>query len=124
MNDYPPEGYDVNEKGEVINLKTGYVLKYKYNTYNYCYVKMRNKNYLVHRLVATKYIPNPDNKPQVNHIDGNKENNHVSNLEWVTPQENKTHAKNHKLVAVGEKINHSKLTEEDVRFIRQMLRKP
>lgn len=81
-----------------------------------------NKTCKVHRLVAKAFVPNPDNKKCVNHIDGNKENNEVSNLEWVTKGENNKHAFDTGLSSMdhltGEKHPNSKLTKDDVRAIR------
>lgn len=53
---------------------------------------IKKKRLKIHRVVCEMFIPNPDNKPCINHKDGNKYNNHVSNLEWVTYQENTVHA--------------------------------
>ena len=73
-----------------------------------------------HRLVAKAYIPNPENKPYVNHKDGNKLNNHVDNLEWCTAKENTQHAYATGLAkaAYGTDNPSAKLTAEDVLFIR------
>lgn len=57
----------------------------------------KRKNKAIHRLMAETFIPNPNDKPQVNHIDGNKLNNNLENLEWVTKQENSQHAVNTRL---------------------------
>lgn len=77
----------------------------------------------IHRLVAGAFIPNPEDKPQVNHIDGNKDNNRVSNLEWVTAAENVQHAFRVGLQEgtrqVGMRNGRAKLCDDDVLRIRQ-----
>ena len=74
---------------------------------------------MVHRLVALAFIPNPDNKTQVNHIDGVKSNNSVKNLEWCNQSENQLHAYKSGLQEPlkGEQVKTSKLTKENVRQI-------
>jgi hypothetical protein len=77
---------------------------------------------LNHRLVAKAFIPNPDNKPQVNHINSIRSDNRVENLEWVTQNENFKHAYMAGRVAIGVKNPASKLTEKDVLDIRNTLK--
>jgi hypothetical protein len=76
--------------------------------------------YIIHRLVAEEFIPNPLNKLEVNHINGNKLDNRVENLEWMTRQENMTHAYENGLVRIlkGSEIGTSILNEEQVKEIR------
>lgn len=73
----------------------------------------------IHRLVAEAFIDNPFGKREVNHIDGDKRNNHASNLEWVTAKENVRHSIEFLGNNIGEKHGHAKLTEEDVLTIRR-----
>lgn len=77
-------------------------------------IEGRQKKFFAHRLVALCYIPNPTNKPQVNHKNGIKIDNRVENLEWVTDQENRDHAVKNNLSVKGEKNGRAKLTEDDV----------
>ena len=79
-----------------------------------------NYKFYIHRLVAINFIDNPDNKLEVNHIDGNKQNNHVSNLEWCTRSENNKHSFSIglKKATKGSLSGMSKLTEEEVLEIR------
>ena len=83
------------------------------------YNNNEEKKYLVHRLVAETFLPNPDNKPEVNHKNGNKRDNRVCNLEWTTAQENTKHAFDTGLIdRKGEKNGQSKLTDQKVLEIR------
>lgn len=87
--------YSVSNKGNVKNNKTGRILKHHKDKDGYCIVCLYNegvkKLMKIHRLVAIEFIPNLSNKPTVNHIDGNKSNNCVENLEWNTHSENERH---------------------------------
>ncbi len=91
--------YQVSDQGNVRSwefcpriTKTPHLLKQRKDRKGYYRVKIQNKLTPVHRLVALAFIPNPDNLPQVNHIDGNKSNNLASNLEWCSASQNMIHA--------------------------------
>lgn len=115
------DDYEITTDGQVINKKTSHILKGQLNAKGYLRVSISKKLMFVHRLVAEKYIPNPDNLPQVNHKDGNKLNNSVENLEWVSNQQNRNHAVETGLHLSGEACSWSKLDWEKVEFIRSHL---
>lgn len=135
--------YQVSNKGRVKRLEGKCLAKAgKYRTvtesiltcfpnktrYNYLYVNLNNngvKQFRVHKLVALHFIPNPNNLPEVNHIDGNKNNNNVENLEWCTNLENIRHSYKigtHK-IRTRENAPNTKLTLEQVVQIKERLAK-
>lgn len=113
-------------------------MSYTLNNRGYLTVVIRRKTHMLHRLVAQAFLPNPENKAMVNHLDGDKQNNHVSNLEWCTVQENNQHARetglhrqakgytpkyrsaDTKRKSLANLKDKSKLSSEDVRYVRRV----
>jgi hypothetical protein len=115
--------YAVSNEGYVKSFIRYKLLKPFKNKKGYLCVTLcefYNKEYRrVHRLVAEAFLPNPKNKPEINHKDGNKENNRVDNLEWVTCSENMKHRRNKLGINLsGSKNGSAKLTEHEVRIIK------
>ena len=137
INEYP--NYSVTADGRVIS--TGRIagrsgkgfstihqeLSIMHNQSGYCMVNLtkdrKSKTRYVHRLVAEAYLENPDNLPQVNHIDGNKDNNSVDNLEWCSSSHNNQHALDTGLREgqKGETNSQAKITEREIHEIIHMM---
>jgi hypothetical protein len=120
MKQYKDTPYYITEDGKV--YRDGKELSTSLTNKGYKTLRMTlnglRKHLSIHRGVAELYVPNPDNKPCVNHIDGNKLNNHYTNLEWVTYKENTQHMLVTKTMICGEDAYNSKLTESDIKYIR------
>lgn len=122
--------YEVSDQGRIKRVRpynstiAGHILLSRRNRCGYSQISLSKnssaKTKTIHRAVAEAFIPNPENKREVNHRDGNKENNLLSNLEWVTSSENQLHSYNYlgKKVPTGSVRSDSKFTQQDVRRIR------
>ena len=117
--------YVVSNFGRIIGLSMGrfnnpYKIKLGYLGIHLC-KKGKSKNFLMHRLIAQAFIPNPFNKPHINHINGVKTDNSIKNLEWCTASENERHSRDFGLNPnIGQTHHQAKLKEEDIYKIRSL----
>lgn len=125
------EFLSIDEEGNCYSSHTGRKVKPYVDQDGYFRIKVweplerRTRGCYVHRALAVVFIPNPENKPQVNHKDSNRQNNSLENLEWVTEKENYDHGVSHGYikVGVGEDNRNSLLDENTVRRICEKLEK-
>lgn len=112
------ENYKVSNIGTVINIKTNKIVPTNFCQKGYkrvsLWVNKKQKTSRIHRLVAITFIDNPNNLAVVNHVDGNKLNNSIENLEWCTEEYNRIHARDNNLMQNGESRPSSKLTKDDI----------
>jgi len=115
------EQYTVSKSGIITNNKTNNIIRGEINNAGYRRVKLAGKRYFVHRLVAEQYIPNPHDKPTVNHKNGNKLDNRVENLEWMTHSENQQHSTQVLGNRKGEKNGNFKHSDETIELVREKI---
>ena len=115
------EDYEVSDDGRIRNIHNKREIKQFVGKDGYLRTQIDGKTRLVHRVVAKAYIPEDPEREFVNHKDGNKQNNHVDNLEWTTRTENIRHAYQHGLYPSrsGTANGRCKLTDDQVDFIRE-----
>lgn len=111
--------YSVSNMGNIKTSK-GLVLKPRLHRTGYYTVGIDKKTSVIHRAVGKAFVPNPNNYPDLNHLEGNKLNNEATNLEWCTRKQNIHHSYSLGLSTVGEKRYNSKLTEKEVLEIRAL----
>lgn len=119
INGFP--NYSIHRDGTITNTKTNTTKQHWLGANGYFHVDLYHENksskVAVHRLLALHFIPNPENKRTVNHIDGNKTNNDLSNLEWATDSQNIQHAYDNNLNrATNKKISNEAMDEILIRF--------
>lgn len=123
--------YKISSNGEVRSLprfrsRRENTLKINHSSNGYDYYALskegKTKKIAIHRLMAITFLPNPNGLQWVNHKDGNKKNNSLSNLEWISPKDNKRHAidKGLQLYKRGEDNKNAILTNKQVEYIRKM----
>jgi hypothetical protein len=120
--------YQISSFGRVKSFKydkaNGRILKYRKNKLGYLQISIsknkKSKTFLIHRLVGIAFIPNPENKPEINHKDNDRSNNKQSNLEWNTAKQNAEHKvkQGRCNIPKGEKCTSSKLSEKQVEEIK------
>lgn len=111
--------YEVSTEGRVKNMQTGKILKQYENHSGYLRVRLykdkKGKYFRVHRLVAEAFIPNPNGFIEVDHLDKNRQNNHVDNLQWINHKEHirKNHGKMIRCVETGEIYDNIRQASEE-----------
>lgn len=112
------ENYEVSNRGNIRNVTTGKILKPEITHKGYFRISLSTNGVKikkrVHRLVAEAFIENPYNKPQINHKDGNKINNDISNLEWCNNSENMKHAWQNGMIDKDLSIKNLKITRKPI----------